>query len=90
MHVATLCNGSTTDSGSVCQGSNPCVAAILRPTLCVGLSFLFSAAFFVILQYKKQYIIHIILKVYFSGRTRKKARPLAAPSDLIYLCSSTD
>ena len=25
-HFALLCNGSTADSGSVCQGSNPCGA----------------------------------------------------------------
>ena len=34
MHLATLCNGSTTDSGSVCQGSNPCVAAIAPQIFC--------------------------------------------------------
>ena len=27
-HVAELCNGSTTDSDSVCEGSNPSSAAI--------------------------------------------------------------
>ena len=41
MLIAGLCNGSTTDSDSVCLGSNPCPAATERPSL-LRWSFLFS------------------------------------------------
>ena len=31
LNIAELCNGSTTDSDSVCWGSNPYSAAIIKP-----------------------------------------------------------
>ena len=34
-HLAELCKGSTTDSDSVCEGSNPSSAAIKPDTLCI-------------------------------------------------------
>ena len=39
LNIAELCNGSTTDSDSVCWGSNPYSAAIF------SLEFLFKAKF---------------------------------------------
>ena len=37
-NIAELCNGSTTDSDSVCWGSNPYSAAMIKPWLCSRLN----------------------------------------------------
>ena len=44
MHVAVLCNGSTNDSGSFCQGSNPCTAANERAPAIAGAFFVSAPA----------------------------------------------
>ena len=63
-HIAELCKGSTTDSDSVCEGSNPSSATIVKPleTQVSGGFFNFSGNFEMLerwTKYRKTQIITV-------------------------------